>query len=334
MLPPREVGEADHTVWRWRARSGGTNHSPPSRHRLLTWASTTPGTRSSRPSKALSIDSTLISSRSKRGLTFRRRPENTHLGGPAPNTTPSVDPACGEGAFVLPIVGRLIESADEHGRPIADAVNAIRAFDLQRSHVETTRLLIVSRLQEVGVAEPEAIALARKWVTPSDFLLAAHNPRSADFVVGNPPYIRPEEVPPDRMNAYRQTCQTVSGRADIYIGFYEHGLHLLKEGGSLGFICADRWMRNAYGRKLRNLISQGFSVEAAIEMHDVDAFAEKVSAYPAITVIRRSDESSPLVATTTSGFGEAEAKKLVRWWRTNREPGNAKRSMRFCPFPT
>ena len=168
-----------------------------------------------------------------------------------------VDPACGEGAFVLPIVGRLIESAEEHGRPIADAVNAIRAFDLQRSHVETTRLLIVSRLQEVGVAEPEAIALARKWVTPSDFLLTAHNPRSADFVVGNPPYIRPEEVPPDRMNAYRQTCQTMSGRADIYIGFYEHGLHLLKEGGSLGFICADRWMRNAYGRKLRNLISQG-----------------------------------------------------------------------------
>ena len=45
-----------------------------------------------------------------------------------------VDPACGEGAFVLPIVGRLIESAKEHGRPITDAVNAIRAFDLQRSH--------------------------------------------------------------------------------------------------------------------------------------------------------------------------------------------------------
>ena len=36
------------------------------------------------------------------------------------------------------------------------------------------------------------------------------------------------------------------GRGDIYIGFIEAGLRQLTDGGVLGFICADRWMRSAY----------------------------------------------------------------------------------------
>jgi adenine-specific DNA-methyltransferase len=44
----------------------------------------------------------------------------------------------------------------------------------------------------------------------------------------------------------------------------EAGLRQLADGGVLGFICADRWMRAAYGAQLRQLISSGFAVEAVI----------------------------------------------------------------------
>ena len=33
-------------------------------------------------------------------------------------------------------------------------------------------------------------------------------------------------------------------KADLFVGFFEKGLALLRPGGRLGFICADRWMRN------------------------------------------------------------------------------------------
>jgi len=46
----------------------------------------------------------------------------------------------------------------------------------------------------------------------------------------------------------------------------------LKPGGKVGFICADRWMRNQYGRHLRALVAGHFSLDATIAMHDVDAF--------------------------------------------------------------
>ena len=89
----------------------------------------------------------------------------------------------------------------------------------------------------------------------------------------------------------------MGGRADIFVGFYEQGLHSLKVGGRLAYICADRWMRNAYGKALRGLVATDYAVEAAITMHDVDAFEEQVAAYPAITVIRagvRTGRPSPI----------------------------------------
>jgi hypothetical protein len=72
-------------------------------------------------------------------------------------------------------------------------------------------------------------------------------------------------------------------------------------------------MRNAYGRKLRQLITSGYSVDASIEMHDVDAFADDVSAYPAVTVISKREQMSPLVTSADSSFGPAAALTLVAW---------------------
>ena len=104
--------------------------------------------------------------------------------------------------------------------------------------------------------------------------------------LGNPPYIRIEDIPAELLKAYRAACPTMGGRADIFVGFYEHGLDLLAPGGRLGFICADRWMRNAYGRRLRKKILDGpYSVDCVLTMHDAAAFDTDVFAYPAVTVL-------------------------------------------------
>ncbi len=45
-------------------------------------------------------------------------------------------------------------------------------------------------------------------------------------------------------------------------------------------------MRNQYGADLRELITADYAVDTVISMHDVDAFEDDVSAYPAIVVLR------------------------------------------------
>lgn len=227
----------------------------------------------------------------------------------------ALEPACGTGAFLGPMVERLSASCRGHGRTLAEAADAVRAFDLLPRNVEASRRLVEKVLVEDDWPAESAVALAGTWVQEGDYLLRDREDASVDFVLGNPPYIRLEDVPPDRMAAYRAACPTMTGRSDIYVGFYEVGLRSLRPGGVLGFICADRWMRNQYGRHLRQLVSDRYSVEATITMHDVDAFDEPVAAYPAISILRRAEQTTAVVADTTRAFSCDDATELLAWTR-------------------
>lgn len=224
-----------------------------------------------------------------------------------------IEPACGQGAFLSPIVARLSASCRNHGRSLLDAIDAIRAFDLVELNVVRSRATITAQLLDAGWGALEVEKVVSSWINHGDFLLQGTTADTADFVVGNPPYIRLEDVPDDRMKAYRKACTTMNGRADIYIGFYETGLLRLKKGGKLGFICADRWMRNQYGRGLRKFVTRGYSMDLVLTMHDVDAFEEPVSAYPAVTVVSRKAQGSVIVADTTAAFDDEAAREFGLW---------------------
>lgn len=224
----------------------------------------------------------------------------------------ALEPACGEGAFLGPMIERLVASALNYGRHPRDIEGSLRAFDLAELHVERARKLAVTRLVDAGIALPEADDLAAGWIRQGDFLLE-EGLGSFDFALGNPPYIRIENVPPARMAAYRAACPTMRGRSDVYVGFIERGLKLLDEQGALGFIVADRWMHNQYGAALRRLVADGYSVEAVVEMHDANAFEDDVSAYPAITVVRRRPQREAVLAVTDRTFRAPAADRLRAW---------------------
>jgi len=228
----------------------------------------------------------------------------------------AVEPSCGAGAFLVPMAERLVESCRRHGRPLTEAQTALRAFDLLPGNAELAQKAVVKVLLDAGSAYAQAAEIAQAWVRCGDFLLTDHDGDGVDFVVGNPPYVRLEDVPVARSAAYRRACPTMRGRSDLFVGFIETGLRLLREGGVLSFIVADRWMHNQYGQRLRELVARQFAVEAIISMHDVDAFEEPVSAYPAVTVIRRAAQSTAVIANTNGSFGKTDARALRRWVRS------------------
>ena len=137
----------------------------------------------------------------------------------------------------------------------------------------------------MGIQVAEAIT--RRWLIQGDFLLIPL-PSNFDVVIGNPPYVRQELIPNVLLAEYRSRYATVFDRADLYIPFIERSLKSLKIGGTLGFICADRWMKNRYGGPLRALVAEEFHLKIHIDMTDTPAFHSDVIAYPAITIIARS----------------------------------------------
>lgn len=229
-----------------------------------------------------------------------------------------IEPSIGSGAFIVPVVKRLLASAQLHRAEPGDLRDCVFGVDLQSVHVATCRSKVMAMLVEHGLEENDAESLAMNWLREGDFLLD-DVPGDADFVVGNPPYIRTEDLDDEVERTYRTRWATMRGRADIYVGFFERGLALLRPEGRLSYICPDRWMHNSYGKALRGLVYRRYAVESVWQMHDVDAFEAEVSAYPAITIIANTSQHEVTFVDTTEVFDEHAARKVLAFTRGREE---------------
>ena len=197
-----------------------------------------------------------------------------------------VEPSCGDGAFLGRVVSRLCECAMGVGALSAERlISCVRAYDVDDSSVLASRSTVRRVLEGFGVSPIESELLASSWVIQGDFLLS--EVPSARWVVGNPPYVRSSLIPREQRIAYGRALSCVTMGSDLYVGFFERSLEALEEDGALCFICADRWLQNRYGSRLRAFVSEGYSLDVHVRMHGVDAFEDDVSAYPAISLIRR-----------------------------------------------
>lgn len=224
----------------------------------------------------------------------------------------AIEPSAGDGAFLTEMVRRLVASCRRHGTNLAETREAIRAFEIAPDAVHCAITLVHQTLVELDVPAAEASYLAKSWIKEADFLETALGFPVADFVIGNPPYIRLEEIPSAKAAFYR-SFSAMRGRADLYIAFYQAALLQLKPGGVCAYICADRWMLNDYGSGLREFITtQGYNVRTVIEAHDVAAFESEVSAYPAVTVIAREPQGPVIVAKAHPGIESAASADLLQ----------------------
>lgn len=199
-----------------------------------------------------------------------------------------LEPSFGNGDFLLPAIDRLLAAWKAATMPPPQEAlgECIRAVELHRDTFTRTHAAVIARLTGHGITAQSAKAIADRWMVHGDFLLT-DLPTTFDIVVGNPPYVRQEMIPSVLLAEYRSRYATIYDRADLYIPFIERSLRLLSHGGALGFICADRWMKNRYGGPLRALIAKEFHLKVHVDMTDTPAFHSTVIAYPAITVITR-----------------------------------------------
>lgn len=239
----------------------------------------------------------------------------------------AIEPAAGAGAFLSAMVRRLMTSCRRQGRPPSDCRKSIIAYEIDQRSVDAARLAVVETLDSLRVEPRTAQGLAESWVRLGDYLLDAPQLPLADFVIGNPPYVRLEDIPAETASLYRGAYSVMIGRADLYVAFFEAALGQLNGRGVCAFICADRWMLNQYGAELRRLVTSRYRVESIIEMHNADAFDEEVSAYPAITVIRRGPQGKVVVASAGAPSGPVDSRELAESLR----PDNAE--VRSKPVP-
>jgi hypothetical protein len=105
-----------------------------------------------------------------------------------------------------------------------------------------------------------------------------------DIVIGNPPYVRQEQLGALKPRLQAQyDCYT--GTADLYVYFFERGLRLLHERGVLTYISPNKYFRAGYGAKLRGYLASQTRIVQLTDFGDAPVFT--AIAYPSIIVTQR-----------------------------------------------
>jgi hypothetical protein len=234
-----------------------------------------------------------------------------------------LEPSCGDGAFVLPIVDALIAECPDWNDRALDGF--LSAFDISEQSIARVETAVLARLKSAGCPESVAKRLLGRWFFREDFLLYEFTEKF-DVVIGNPPYIRFDNLAKEKQQAYKSRYVTFSERCDICVPFFERSLSLLAERGVFSFICSNRFVRSSYGKRLRRLISDSYHVVLYLNMEHTQPFEIAVSAYPAIYVIDRhvgretrsgevtSLEATPLTMFRT-GVKESRLNRFDRWYQ-------------------
>jgi REP element-mobilizing transposase RayT len=110
-----------------------------------------------------------------------------------------------------------------------------------------------------------------------------------DVVIGNPPYVRQEEIKALKPLLKHYECST--GTADLFIYFYERGVKLLRKGGQFAFITSNKWYRSGYGEKLRGWLARNTRIHELIDFGDAPVF--EAIAYPTIVRLERVAPNEP-----------------------------------------
>ncbi|MEQ9299609.1 MAG: Eco57I restriction-modification methylase domain-containing protein [Cyclobacteriaceae bacterium] len=106
-----------------------------------------------------------------------------------------------------------------------------------------------------------------------------------DIVIGNPPYIRQEELV--EIKPYLSEQYSIfTGTADMYVYFVELGMKLLRDKGVFTFIVPNKWMRAGYGKKLRSFV-KSYEIHELLDFGDLPVF-EEATTYPLIMELSKS----------------------------------------------
>lgn len=237
-----------------------------------------------------------------------------------------LDPACGSGSFLIKGFDVLNEHYLRHDKDYAqtrldvaseDSVytkklqivqNNIFGVDLDRQAVEVAQLNLLLKVTEKGRRLPllqqnikQGNSLVHSSLNPEDrpfdwgsqfSKVLKDDADGFDVIVGNPPYVRQEEL--SSIKPYLEAnYQVYHSMADLFVYFFEKELKLLKEGGYLGMIVSNKWLKAGYALKLRRLLKK-YWIEQFIDFGDLKVFPDATT-YPCIIIMRKIEKENPKI---------------------------------------
>ncbi len=195
-----------------------------------------------------------------------------------------LEPAAGDGSFLVEAVGRLIGSFKRHHvTPSARTlVKRILAFELHSTEAKLAQQRLARLLRDHGLHHNTIRACTRSWVLNEDFLLSKLPSCGFTHIVGNPPYVRWSKVPLALRKQYEKVLPTNIARGDLFLPFFDRSLSALQKNGHFSFLCSDRWRFMQFAEGFRRKWLPVLDVHSERRITANEAFLQNVSSYPMI----------------------------------------------------
>ncbi|MBI5479285.1 MAG: N-6 DNA methylase [Deltaproteobacteria bacterium] len=174
-----------------------------------------------------------------------------------------LDPACGDGAFLLAAFDCLLDwhlararavglrVAPGLGRRLAAGLHGV---DLDAGALERAAAALAGR---VGAADGERGAAAAATLCHGDALLEPAVAGDFDFVLGNPPYVFGELLGAHEKRAYQRFDLGRGGQPDLFKLFFERSFRdFLRPGGTHAFLVPDALLARDEHADLRAWIAR------------------------------------------------------------------------------
>ncbi len=197
-----------------------------------------------------------------------------------------LDPACGTGGFLASAVRRK-RAVTADGDDDGSAHSHDGALVGVEVAPDPARLAAASLPADVHVADFFD-------VTPAEL------GGPFDAVVGNPPYVRHEDISDDaavRAHLKRVGAGDLSRRADLYAYFLTRATEFLAPGGDLGLVVSDRWLDTRYGEDVQRFLLDNYAVRAVVTF-DRGVFDDAL-VDASLLVVRRREERAARDRTVT-----------------------------------
>ena len=107
-----------------------------------------------------------------------------------------------------------------------------------------------------------------------------------DAIIGNPPYVRQEQMAPIKPYLAQARGAVYDGVADLYVYFYHLGVEALRVGGRMSYIVTNKWLRAGYGEPLRRYFAAHAVVERIVDFGHAPIFPD-ADVFPCIVVLRK-----------------------------------------------
>ncbi len=107
-----------------------------------------------------------------------------------------------------------------------------------------------------------------------------------DVIIGNPPYIRVQNLPEEDRKFFADNYRSALGSYDIYVLFVEKAIELLRDGGKFSFIMPLKFFQAEYGKKLRRLITEKCNIDLIVDFGTTKVFGDATT-YPCLLFLTK-----------------------------------------------